>query len=138
MRPSKRSFFLILTIIFMSGAVNVSAQQADSDPKVKSITVYEEKFDKLVSKQVKESETTYDVKGNILEDIQYLDGKVDKHFKYQYDANNNKIKETEFDPSGNIAEYSEYKYDKNLRIEKTVYDPKGKLKLKKVYVYTTF
>ena len=138
MRPSKRSSFLILTIVFMAGAVNVSAQQAGSDPKVKSIIVYEEKFDKLVSKQVKESETTYDVKGNILEDIQYLDGRIDKHFKYQYDENNNKIKETEFDPSGNIAEYSEYKYDKNLRIEKTVYDPKGKIKLKKVYVYTTF
>jgi len=122
----------------MASAVNVSAQQTTSDPKVKSIIVYEEKFDKLVSKQVKESETTYDVKGNILEDIQYLEGKVDKHFKYQYDENNNKIKETEFDPSGNVIEYSEYKYDKNLRIEKVVYDPKGKIKLKKVYVYTTY
>lgn len=138
MSPTKRSFFLILAIIFMASAVNVSAQQTTSDPQVKSLIVYEEKFDKLVSKQVKESETTYDVKGNILEDIQYIEGKVDKHFKYQYDANNNKIKETEFDPSGNVAEYSEYKYDKNLRIEKTVYDPKGKIKLKKVYVYTTY
>ena len=122
----------------MASAVNISAQQTTSDSKVKSIIVYEEKFDKLVSKQVKESETTYDVKGNILEDIQYMEGKVDKHFKYQYDEKNNKIKETEFDPSGNVAEYSEYKYDKNLRIEKIVYDPKGKIKLKKVYVYTTY
>jgi hypothetical protein len=138
MRPTKRSYFLILAIIFMAGAVNVSAQQAASVQKVKSIVVLEEKFDKLVSKQVKESETTYDIKGNILEDIKYLEGKVDKHFKYQYDENNNKIKETEFAPTGNIAEYSEYKYENNLRIEKIVYDPKGKIKLKKVYVYTTW
>jgi len=138
MKPMNKSFFLILVVIVMACAVNVSGQQNTSGQKVKSIIVYEEKFDKLVSKQVKESETTYDVKGNILEDIQYVDGKTDKHFKYQYDENNNKIKETELDPSGNVAEYSEYKYDKNLRTEKIVYDPKGKIKLKKVYVYTTW
>lgn len=138
MSPTKKSFFMILAIIFMASAVNVSAQQTASGQKVKSIIVYEEKFDKLVSKQVKESETTYDIKGNVLEDIQYVEGKVDKHFKYQYDENNNKVKETELDPSGNVSEYSDYKYDKNLRIEKTVYDPKGKIKLKKVYAYTTW
>jgi hypothetical protein len=138
MRPFKRILILILTVILIVMTVNVSGQQNTPVPKLKSIIVHEEKFDKLVSQKYKESETTYDEKGNILEDIQYKLGKVDKHFKYQYDANNNKIKETEYDPSGNISEYSEYKYDKNLRVEKTVFDPKGKIKSKKTYTYTTY
>jgi hypothetical protein len=138
MKPTGRFVIFILMILVIAGTANVSAQQMSSQPKVKTITVYEEKFDKLVSKKLKESETTYDVNGNILEDIQYKDGKVDKHFKYQYDTNNNKIKETEFDPSGDIEEYSEYKYDKNLRVEKTVFDPQGKITMKKVYIYTTY
>jgi hypothetical protein len=138
MRPFKKNLTLVLTVVLIVITVNVSGQQSTSAPKVKSVIVYEEKFDKLVSQKYKESETTFDEKGNILEDIQYKLGKVDKHFKYQYDANNNKIKETEYDPSGNITEYSEYKYDKNLRVEKTVFDPKGKIKSKKAYTYTTY
>ena len=41
----------------------------------------------------KESETQYDSQGNVLESVTYKLGKVDKHFKYQYDQDNNKIKE---------------------------------------------
>jgi hypothetical protein len=138
MKTTKSTLVLGLMTVYLFTAVSVSAQQNPATPKVKTVVVYEEKFDKIVSKKLKESETTYDVNGNILEDIQYKEGKVDKHFKYQYDANNNKIKETEYDPSGKIAEYSEYKYDKNLRVEKTVYDPQGKITLKKAYIYTTY
>ena len=138
MKTFKSMLVFGLITVFLFSALNISAQQGTVAPKVKTVIVYEEKFDKLVSKKLKESETTYDVNGNILEDIQYKEGKVDKHFKYQYDANNNKIKETEYDPSGNVSEYSEYKYDRNLRVEKTVFSPQGKMTLKKVYIYTTY
>ncbi len=138
MKTRKSYLVLGLMTVFLISTVRITAQQNSVTPKVKTVVVYEEKFDKLVSKKLKESETTYDINGNILEDIQYKEGKVDKHFKYQYDANNNKIKETEYDPSGNVEEYSEYKYDRNLRMEKIVYDPQGKVTLKKAYIYTTF
>jgi antitoxin component YwqK of YwqJK toxin-antitoxin module len=133
-----KNIILILTAVFIVSSTSLNGQQSPQTAKVKSITVYEEKFDKLVSQKYKESETTYDEKGNILEDILYKDGKVDKHFKYQYDANSNKIKETEYNPAGNIEEYSEYKYEKNLRVEKTVFDPRGKVKSKKAYIYTIY
>lgn len=113
-------------------------QNVDSKEKIKSIIVTEEKADVLVKKQYTESETYYDVKGNIIEDITYKQGKVDKHFKYQYDADNNKIKEEEYDSSGKIIEYSEYKYEKGLRTEKTVFDSNKKIKTKKFYKYTTY
>ena len=92
----------------------------------------------IVKKQYKESETYYDTRGNVLESITYKLGKVDKHFKYQYDAENNKIKEEEYDTSGRLKESSDYKYANGLRTEKTVYDSNKKQKSKKTYVYTTF
>ena len=92
----------------------------------------------LVKKQFKESETYYDARGNVTESITYKQGKTDKHFKYQYDTENNKIKEEEFDPSGRLKESSEYKYSNGLRTEKTVYDSNKKMKSKKTYVYTTY
>jgi antitoxin component YwqK of YwqJK toxin-antitoxin module len=106
--------------------------------KVKSIVVTEEKYDMLVKKQFKESETYYDSKGNITESIEYKQGKVDKHFKYEYDAENNKIKEEEYDTSGRLKEISEYKYVNGLRTEKTVYDSNKKMKSKKTYTYTSY
>ena len=138
MNTAKRNLTLALLALFLAGTLNAFCQQKTSSPKVKSVVVYEEKFNNLVSKKNKESETTYDSRGNILEEITYVDGKVDKHFQYQYDNDDNKIKEIEFDSSGKVDKTSEYKYDRGLRIEKTNYDSAGKLKTKKVYVYTTY
>ena len=113
-------------------------QKTGSDATIKSLVVSEEKYDMLVKKQFKESETYYDMRGNVLENISYKQGKVDKHFKYQYDSDNNKIKEEEFDAAGKLKESSEYKYANGMRTEKTVYDSNKKLKSKKTYVYTTY
>lgn len=134
----KKLAALIPVILFLLSPALLSGQQTSTPPKVKTLVVYEEKFNNLVAKKVKESETTYDSRGNILEDIQYVDGKVDKHFQYQYDSDNNKIKEIEFLPNGKVDQTSEYKIDKGLRIEKTNYDAAGKIKSKKTYVYTTY
>lgn len=136
MKPESKRIMLLLLSFLVIGNVTLLGQQQSTSPKIKSTVVYEEKFDKLISKKMKESETTYDTRGNILESIEYKDGKVDKHFQYQYDNENNKIKETEFDALGRIDEYSVYKYEKGLRIEKTVFDPQGNVKEKKLYTYT--
>jgi hypothetical protein len=131
-----RAFFLI--ILISACTLKVECQKTGSDATIKSLVVSEEKFDMLVKKQFKESETYYDVRGNVLENISYKQGKVDKHFKYQYDSDNNKIKEEEFDAAGKLKESSEYKYSNGMRTEKTVYDSNKKLKSKKTYAYTTY
>jgi len=120
--------------------VSLSAicQKTGSTENIKSIVVLDEKSDMLVKKQYKESETYYDTRGNVIESITYKLGKVNKHFKYQYDSDNNKIKEEEFDTSGRLKELSEYKYTDGLRTEKIVYDSNKKMKSKKTYVYTKF
>jgi hypothetical protein len=138
MRPFKISLLLVPAALLMMSTYTASGQQKPALPKVKSVTVYDEKFDKLVAKKNKESEIVYDAHGNIIEEIEYINNKVDKHFQYQYDASDNKIKEFELDSSGKITKTSEYKYDKGLRIEKTIAGADGKVRTKKTYVYTTF
>lgn len=128
----------LLTFLILGCAVSAECQKTGSDVKIKSLIVSEEKSDMIIKKQYKESETYYDTHGNVIESITYKLGKVDKHFKYQYDADNNKIKEEEYDTSGRLKESSEYKYVNGLRTEKTVYDSNKKQKSKKTYVYTTF
>jgi hypothetical protein len=116
----------------------LNAQHKESDKKIKSIVVTQEKYDMLISRKYKDTEQYFDSRGNLLEDITYKQGKVSKHFKYQYDSDNNKIREEEFEPSGRLIELSEYKYENGLRTEKLVYDSNKKLKSKKIYVYTTY
>jgi antitoxin component YwqK of YwqJK toxin-antitoxin module len=128
----------ILIILISAGTLSAFCQNQSSNDKIKSMVVTEEKYDMLVKKQFKDSETYYDVRGNITESITYKLGKTDKHFKYQYDSDNNKIKEEEFDASGRLKESSEYKYSNGMRTEKTVFDPNKKIKSKKTYVYTTY
>jgi hypothetical protein len=129
---------LILIILVAGNSFNAKCQKPLSGSKIKSIIVTEEKYDMLVKKQFKESETYYDSRGNVTESIEYKQGKVDKHFKYEYDADNNKIKEEEYETSGRLKETSEYKYVNGLRTEKTVFDSGKKMKTKKIYTYTTY
>jgi hypothetical protein len=129
--------FILIILVAGNGLTAVCQKSATSD-NIKSIIVTEEKYDMLVKKQLKDSETYYDSRGNVTETVTYKQGKVDKHFKYEYDADNNKIKEEEFDTSGRLKEISEYKYANGLRTEKLVYDPNKKMKSKKVYTYTTY
>lgn len=129
----------LFLIIMISGiAISAMSQKSSSNVKIKSQIITEEKYDMLVKKQFKESETYYDTRGNIIESITYKQGKVDKHFKYQYDSDDNKIKEEEYDATGRIKESSEYKYSNGMRTEKSVFDPNKKLKSKKTYTYTTY
>jgi hypothetical protein len=128
----------VVVILLISLGAGSYAQTPGSKDKLKSIVVYEEKFNSLITKKLKESEVYFDQRGNILEEIEYKEGRITKHFKYQYDNDNNKIREEEYDSAGKLIEYSEYKIENGLRVEKSVYDPNKKLKEKKTYVYTAY
>lgn len=129
----------ILVIIALFGlSTGLSAQNIESGKKIKSIVVVQEKYDLLVTRKYKDTEQFFDERGNLIEDITYKAGKISKHFRYQYDLQNNKTREEEYDPAGRLIEYSEYKYENGLRIEKNVYDSAKKLKSRKIYQYTTY
>jgi len=134
-KSSKVALSIILILTF---SIAASGQKSESKEKLKSITVYEEKFDALVSKKLIESEVYYDARGNVIEEKNYKDGRITKHFKYQFDDSDNKTREEEYDPAGKLLEYSEYKNENGRRVEKTVYDKNNKIKSRKTYQYTTF
>ncbi|MGB8491671.1 MAG: hypothetical protein WCE64_11500 [Bacteroidales bacterium] len=116
----------------------VIAQEAGQGGKIKSIVVYIEKHDALVTRKYKDLEQNFDPQGNLLEEITYKQGKISNHIKYYYDRENNKIKEEKYSPTGHLTESSEYKYENGLRIEKIVYDSDRKVRSRKIYQYTSF
>jgi len=128
---------ILMSLAFMLMiSLNLPAQSKVQIPKIKSLVVNEEQeAGKGAGKPQVESETSYDPAGNVIEEKQYKDGKLDSHVKNEYDSDNNKTKVTELDDSGKILKYTVYKYDKNLRTEKLVYGPNQKLKSKKTYQY---
>ncbi|MGQ9619444.1 MAG: hypothetical protein ACUVTX_00480 [Bacteroidales bacterium] len=126
--------YLFPAIILLLIALPAEAQKQ----KIKSIVVTQEKFNTLIPKKIKDYEVYYDEKGNIIEEINYKQGKIATHFKYEYDRDGNKIKEEEFDPNGKTIEISVYKIENGLRVEKTVYDANKRLKSKKYYQYTMY
>jgi antitoxin component YwqK of YwqJK toxin-antitoxin module len=119
----------------MSSSIAVSAQTSNQAGLCKSRIVHEEKTVKGVKSTLIDSQEKYDVNGNLIDEIQYKDGKVDKHMLYEYDANNNKVKETEVDAAGKPKKSAEYKYENGLRKEKLSYDENKKLTSKKTYTY---
>ena len=138
LRAMKMTNYFLLIVLLLGFDATISAQQTASGSKIKSIVVYQEKHDMLVTRKYKDLEQYFDQQGNLIEDITYKQGKVDKHFKYHYDSDNNKVREEEYDSSGRLIESSEYKYENGLRTEKTVYDQNKKIKSKKIYQYTTY
>jgi hypothetical protein len=126
---------LSLALLLVLGTSNIYSQEKTKDQKVKRVTVTEEKHDgRLVTTNI-ESETSYDINGNMIEQILYKGGEVDTHFRYEYDANDNKIKEIEYTKKGAVDKISEYKIQNGHRVEKTVYDSRKNLLLKKTYQY---
>jgi hypothetical protein len=131
----KRLLFVVVMVMFF---FNLFAQKNTSGGKIKSMVVYEQNFEKGQTKAVKESEVKYDAKGNAIEEIEYKDGKKNKHTTFQYDAKNNKTKETEMNSSGKTVKVIEYKYSGDRKVEKTVYDENNKIKSKKTYQYENY
>jgi len=135
-----KSVSAILAAFILSLALNGEAfSQSVTTPKIKSVTITEESHEKGNKKTMKDSEKKYDINGNLIEELNYKNGEFDNHTSYEYDSRNNKLKETEFDKSGNVTKVTTTKYDQNgLKTEKCVYDGKGALKSRKSYKYTLF
>ncbi|MEX0594980.1 MAG: hypothetical protein WD512_00660 [Candidatus Paceibacterota bacterium] len=129
-------FLMILTVAAISiGSEAVYGQNSISSGKIKGRITRQEKVVKGKTVISIDAEEKYESKGNTIEEIEYKDGKIDKHMIYEYDSNNNKIKETELGPSGKPVKIGEYKYENGLRKEKYIYDANKKLLSKKTYTY---
>jgi hypothetical protein len=158
-----KQIFILLILSFSIAPLFAQKKNEISANKIKCVVVTQEKTDKGKTLKEKDSETCYDVHGNVTEEKEFKDGKIKSQMTYQYDKDNNriketelngagkvmkvienkyqndlKIKETESDGSGKVIKVTEYKYDGNLRSEKIVYDDNGKVKSRKTYAYQKY
>ena len=131
---------IVLMILAVAGLMLSNAivygQNSNTSGKIKSRIAHVEKIEKGKKSTAIDSEEKYDLKGNVTEEIEYKGGKIDKHMVYEYDSNNNKIRETELDGSGKPIKIGEYKYENGLRTEKYIYDGNKKLHSRKYYTYS--
>jgi antitoxin component YwqK of YwqJK toxin-antitoxin module len=130
MKSSISFAFFVFSILALNFS-NISAQNTQKPISRESHVEKTTDGKKSVSL---DSEEKYDAKGNVIEEIEYKDGKIDKHMVYEYDSNNFRIKETEMDGS-KPKKISEIKYENGLRKEKLTYDLNKKLLSKKTYTY---
>jgi len=136
-KAMKNILMLMLLIVFP--ALVFCQANKPSKIKTKKMTVTKYVYDKGAEKAFPELDIRYDANGNVIEEIEYDEGTFIMHFKYEYDAANNKIKETELDAAGKVAKITTYKYDSTYRrTEKLVYDSKNKLKSKRIYKYESW
>jgi hypothetical protein len=157
-------FTMVLFIGISCTGIHAQKKKTVAHNNLKKVVVLEQTFNESAEKPVKDSETTFDEKGNIIEEIEYNNEKIKHHTKYEfsetgektketelnpagkitkttefkYDSDGRKTKETEYDNSGKITKTIEYKYNGDLKTERIVYDSNHKAKSKKTYQYTTY
>ena len=131
-----------ISLILFSTTLHSFAQSENeiAADKIKSITVMNSDEKTGVDTYHKETVSTFDQKGNLLEEIHFNDdGTIKDHSKYTYDANGHKLTQTDLDASGKTVKKEEYTYDaKGNKLSKIVTDGSGKTKSKKKYVYTYY
>jgi hypothetical protein len=138
MKIKSFKFMIFLLAIAWPFVVNAQDKKAVKH-NLKSITEYEQVFEKgKEGKELIQTQTNYDKEGNVVEEIKYNQGKISKHVTYEYDGDNNKIRETELDPVGNKIKVTEFKYVNGLKSEKTVYNGHNQIISKKTYKYETY
>ena len=127
------TIFLVSTFFYTA----ISAQNIAKPEKVKSVTevAIETKGGKDI--ETKKSFQSFDEKGNVTEEIEYDDdGKEKDHATYEYNTQNQKVKETHLLADGKIESVTMYSYDQHgNRASKIVTGKDGTIKSKKVYRY---
>ena len=127
-----------ITFISLFIIIALGNAQSIKKPAVKSITTYSTDYEEGSQKPVIDKIVSFDLQGNIIEEINYKNGEFDEHFTYKYDKSGNKIEEVEYDKKDKVKKTIQYKYENNLRIERTVLDSNGNIKSKKTYKYEMY
>lgn len=128
----------IFTLLLLSSLVFFTGY-AQSKKKIRKNLVLSQtgmEYDADSETSSKEEFIKFNRNGETIEQIEYQNGKVTRHTKYQYDENDNKIEEVRLSPGGKIKKRMVYRYtDGGLKTERLTYDQNGKLLSRLKYVY---
>jgi hypothetical protein len=118
---------MLLTAMCLTGTYAQKKKTAARN-SLKQVVVLEQKFDKPGGKPIKDTETFFDSKGNVTEEIEYDNGRIKYHVKYEYDDDEEKTKETELNAAGKVSKVTEFKNDdEGRRIKEIESDGSGKV-----------
>jgi|ERR1035437_3820722 hypothetical protein len=137
-----RTFFLNLLVfsflLLVSSQGEVFSQKKKEIKLNKIKTTTESITETNAGKEVtyKDTYSSFDKNGNILEEIKYnSDGTIKKKTVTKYDNFKNKIEETEYDGNGNVVKKQQCAYNsKGDKILEEEYDGNNKLTQKTVYI----
>lgn len=116
--------------------MHAQSEEIISKNKVASQTVYEYFIEEGLKKPVVERIEKYDKSGNLIEEKEMnKEGEVKRWIKYKFDADRNKVEETNLNIRGGQEERIEWIYKDGLVTEKKYYDHKDRLVKRKEYKY---
>lgn len=153
---------VFLSLLFFS-SLEAQKKKTVIQNNLKSVVVYEQTSASKADKGVKIEETIFDLNGNVIDELEYENGKESSHTKYEYDDAEKKTKESKLNPqgrvvkstvfeyndddlrvreiesdgSGRVVKITEYTYDGDLRAGRIVSDGTKTVKSKRSYEYTT-
>jgi hypothetical protein len=129
---------LIFALFFCLITVNLFSQSRKKirDLGIESITETKVDYEDSNGKEIMRFVTVYDDKGNVIKEVDYdKTGKLTEIIAYEYNEDNDKIKETHYRPSKKPYRTLTYKYENGLITERDEYDESNRLVSKKKYIY---
>ncbi|MBN1597439.1 MAG: hypothetical protein JW894_04050 [Bacteroidales bacterium] len=131
-----KAIFTITLVSIICITINGQSRSNVIQNKVLSQTTYDIDYEDSNGKKVIEQYEKFDIRGNLIEIIQYdSKGKIKDHEKYEYNSDNKKVKEYKLDTNGKVYKTMEYKYKNGLKTERITYDPSNKMVKVKKYEY---
>jgi len=142
MQPTLLKNLIMTLLAFCICSASFSQKKKDiKKDKIKSTTETITKIENGKEVTYKDSYTSFDKNGNIIEEINYnKDGTVKKRHTSRFDDGKNKTEEIEYEGVDGKAIQKKHQYSYNSKGDKILeitYDGAGKLIKKEVYTYNS-
>jgi hypothetical protein len=129
---------IILVIVLCTFTSNIYSQSRKKAEKlgIKSVTEIKVDYEDSNGDEIIRRIKVFDENGNVIEDKDYnRAGKLQEKITYEYNGDNELIKEVHYRPNNKVQESFTYKYRDGLIVERCKYDSNNRLLWKRKYVY---
>lgn len=134
---SKTLTFLLLGVISIASAQSSPESLIDKRERKKNMTINEYNTDANGKNRWLDHTTVYNARGNKIEEIEYATYGMRERVLFEYDANDQCIKEIVYDDRNKVSRIRKYAYNPD-GTKKTQYNylPNGRLYSTKQYQYS--
>jgi hypothetical protein len=131
-----RSGVLLMGCILLVSSLYGQSSKQIREMGIKSQTVLEVFIEEGMDQPVIEKKEIYDIRGNIIEIIEYnKNGDITNWQKFEYDEDENITSEIQLDDKGKVTSRIRTVYENQLKTEKQYFDSRDRMYKKKIYKY---